>query len=688
MTESYPHQAARTRGFNLGLPRSFTIGTDGARVAFLRTADGGSTAASLWVLDVAEDRERVAFDPAASGGEDAITDEERDRRERAGERMTGVVTYATDPAVTVATFAVGQRLLLADLVAGTARELPTAAPAFDPRPDPTGRRVAYVEHGALHLIDLADDTDVELAAHPDPDVHWAVAEFIAAEEMGRLRGYWWAPDGEHLLVCRVDERALPVWHIADPIHPETPSRPVRYPKAGGVNADVTLHVLGVGGSRVDVTWDRDGFEYVATGGWDDFGPIVQVQSRDQRRVRVLAIDPVDGSTRVLDEDGDPVWVDLTPGAPARLDDGRLVTVRHLDDTNTLAIDGIAVTPPGLQVASVVDAGGSVVFTATEEPTEMHVWRLGDEGPERLTEAPGWHGAVASGGGMVLVTEGMDAAEPVATLFTRDGPGHVFTALAETPVLRATPSFVSLGSRELRTAILTPNGTEPTSPLPVLLDPYGGPHFGRVIRSQRALLESQWLADQGFVVLVTDGRGTPYRGVAWDQSVYGAFVDLSLEDQVDALHAAAERFDYLDLSRVAIRGWSYGGYLTLAALLRRPHVFHAGLSGAPVSDVRYYDTHYMERYLGTPQGNPDAYANADLIPDAPNLRGELLLIQGLADDNVYAVHALRMSQALMAAGRRHAMIPLSGITHRRVDPVAAEHMLQIEVEFLQRALGGD
>ena len=141
-----------------------------------------------------------------------------------------------------------------------------------------------------------------------------------------------------------------------------------------------------------------------------------------------------------------------------------------------------------------------------------------------------------------------------------------------------------------------------------------------------------------------------------------------------------------MGRVAMRGWSYGGYLTLGALLRRPDVFHAGIAGAPVSDMRLYDTHYTERYLGTPEEEPDAYANADLVPDAASLRGELMIIHGIADDNVYVAHSLRMSKALMEAGRRHSMIPLSGITHRPVDERAAENMLKIEVEFLQRALG--
>jgi dipeptidyl-peptidase 4 len=277
---------------------------------------------------------------------------------------------------------------------------------------------------------------------------------------------------------------------------------------------------------------------------------------------------------------------------------------------------------------------------------------------------------------------------VARLLRGDEVLHTFGRVAETPSIVGRPTHLSAGPKELREAMFTPGGQEPDRTLPVLLDPYGGPHFGRVVRAQRPLLESQWFADQGFAVLVIDGRGTPFRGVAWEQAVYRSFVDLALEDQVEGLLAAAERVPFLDLSSVAIRGWSYGGYLTLAALLRRPDIFRAGISGAPVTDMRLYDTHYTERYLGMPDADAGAYANADLIPDAAKLEGELLLFHGLADDNVYVAHSLRMSKALTEAGRRHSMIPLSGITHRPVDPAAAEAMLQIEVDFLRRALDID
>jgi dipeptidyl-peptidase-4 len=222
---------------------------------------------------------------------------------------------------------------------------------------------------------------------------------------------------------------------------------------------------------------------------------------------------------------------------------------------------------------------------------------------------------------------------------------------------------------------------------VLLDPYGGPHFGLVVNTQRMHLESQWLADQGFAVLVADGRGTPGRSVSWEHAVYRDFT-VTLEDQVDALLAAAERFSFLDLTRVGIRGWSFGGYLAAMAVLRRPDVFHAAVAGAPDADQSLYDTAYTERYLGLPQEEPEVYRRNSLLDDAPKLERPLLLIHGVADDNVYFAHTLQLSARLTAAGRPHAVIPLSGITHMASEESVAENLLLLQIAFLRQALGSD
>ncbi|HEY2237795.1 MAG TPA: prolyl oligopeptidase family serine peptidase, partial [Streptosporangiaceae bacterium] len=241
--------------------------------------------------------------------------------------------------------------------------------------------------------------------------------------------------------------------------------------------------------------------------------------------------------------------------------------------------------------------------------------------------------------------------------------------------------------------------EPGSgPLPVLLDPYGGPHAQRVLAGRGAFLTSQWFAEQGFAVVIADGRGTPGRGPAWDRAVYRNLADPVLEDQVDALHAAAEQFSDLDLSHVAIRGWSFGGYLSALAVLRRPDVFHAAIVGAPVTDQALYDTCYTERYLGLPQDEPEVYANCSPVKDVERLQHDadngadqrtprpMMVIHGLADDNVVVAHTLRFSSALLAAGYPHTVLPLTGVTHMTPQEVVAENLLLLQIDFLQEALG--
>jgi dipeptidyl-peptidase 4 len=692
--DSFPDQHARTQRFSLGRPRAFTISPDGSRVAFLRSFTGDDPVTGLWVLELPEARERLVFDPREGGGDDAdLPPEERARRERARERAEGVVSYSTDRAVTVAAFSVGGRLYLADLVKGGARRLPAVEPVFDPRLDPMGRRVGYVSGRTLHVTDV-DGEDRMLVGGDDADVSWGLAEFVAAEEMDRREGFWWAPDGSRIAVARVDEREVRVWHIFDAVDPEATPRSIRYPVAGTRNADVRLFVLDLDGRRTEVEWDRERFEYLARVVWSEGRPLtLLVQSRDQRVTHTLAVGD-GGETTLLREIRDEAWVELVPGSPAWTDDGRLVSTVDADDTRRLAVDGEPVTPAGLQVRRVVHVDGDVVFIASEDPIEEHVWRWRPDGAvERLTDARGVHDVVAEGEIAVITSATVDG-PPTATVRRNGDTIATIASNQEEPVVSPAPTLFLAGARELRSALLVPGGHEPDAALPVLLDPYGGPGFQRVLRVRDEFLESQWFADQGFAVLVVDGRGSPARGPRWERAVHGDLAAPVLEDQLDALAAAAEHEPRLDLGRVALRGWSFGGYLAALAVLRRPDVVHAGIAGAPVTDWRLYDTHYTERYLGHPDTDPDAYRRSSLVDGDGRLLGaapapadgtDLLLIHGLADDNVVAAHTVRLSAALLADGRRHRFVPLSGVTHVAGQEDVAERLLELQVAFLKGAL---
>ncbi|MFZ4178829.1 prolyl oligopeptidase family serine peptidase [Streptomyces griseoincarnatus] len=699
-TDSFPRRHARTLRFTLGAPRSFSVAPDGSRVVFLRSGSGTDRANALWVLDTDGGGERVAADPRAllGGASEQLSAEERARRERSREGGAGIVGYATDAAVELAAFALSGRLFTAELRAGTARELPTPGPVIDPRPSPDGRHVAYVARGALRVVSAEGADDRALTTPEAEEVTYGLAEFVAAEEMSRSRGFWWSPESDRLLVARVDDTPVRQWWISDPAHPDREPHRVRYPAAGTPNADVRLFVVDLEGTRTEVSWDRARYPYLARVHWSAAGaPLLLVQARDQRAQLILAVDPDTGATRMVHADEDPEWLELFPGVPCWSPSGQLVRIADEGGARRLAVGERPLTGPQLHIRAVLDVSDDDVLVsasagteaAAPEVGEVHVYRVNELGVERVSEEPGVHTAVRSGGATVLVSATLDRPGSRVRVL-RDGkqtatvPSH-----AEDPGLSPRVTLTQGGARRIPCAVLMPRDYAGDTPLPVLMDPYGGPHGQRVAAAHNPHLTSQWFADQGFAVVVADGRGTPGHSPAWEKSVKDDLAAVVLQDQVDALQALAGDFP-LDLDRVAIRGWSFGGYLAALAVLRRPDVFHAAVVGAPVTDLRLYDTHYQERYLGHPDEQPEVYRRNSLIDDAglvdaADQHRPMMIIHGLADDNVVVAHSLRLSSALLAAGRPHEVLPLSGVTHMTPQEEVAENLLRLQLGFLRRAL---
>ena len=682
--DTYPRQKARTRGFQLGRPRSFAIA--GGRVFFVRSSSGVDPVGSLWCIDTTSTtpKERRLVD--ASGLLVDAVDlpaAERARRERMREVTSGITAFSVNTTGTVVTFAVSGIPFVHDVRAGVTRELPAPGAVIDPRIDDEGTRIAFVHEGGVWTSALDAEAAVPLCVPEHADETWGLADFIAAEELERFRGHWWL--GGRLLVERVDNRPVAQRWISDPAQPELEPSAVRYPAAGTDNAHLELWLVDVDGQRRGITWDHEAFPYVASVHPHQDTAVITLLTRDQQTARIAQISS-DGALTVLADRTDGAWVDVMGGVPCRDDEGRLVEIVATDDTYRLQRAGVPLTPIGLQVRSLASSeGGALLYLASADPTCQALYRTDDSGTVALTEPGAFASAVVDGSISVIARSDAETPGTAFTVAWANGTLDVAN-LAETPLGEVRPTYATVGERSLRAVVLWPTGHIPGSTrLPVVASPYGGPHAQRVVRSAMAFATEQWIADQGYAVVVIDGRGTPGRGPAWERAIHDDVASAVLEDQVDGLQALGEQFPDLDLTRVGIRGWSFGGYLSALAVMDRPDVFHAAVAGAPVTDWALYDTAYTERYLGDPRTNPAAYERTSLIARADRLTRPLLLIHGLADDNVLAAHTLQLSSALLAAGRPHSVVPLSGVTHMTPQEVVAENLLRLEIDFFDSHL---
>lgn len=697
----YLDLAGRTRGFTSGSPRAVTVAADGTRVVFLRSAAADDPADALWVLDVATAAERLVADPAH-----LLDDGARPAPD------AGIVGYAADPDARIAAFGYADRLFRADLVTGEVVEVATEGVPTDPRPDPTGQRIAYVDRPAGGQATLRvvqpDGTDLLLAGELDPRarVSWGTAEYVAQRAFGRPRGYWWSPDGHCVLAARVDESRVHSWQLADPARPEQPPVSVRQPRAGGANARVSLHLLDLDGGWVDVHWDRETYPYLVNVVWLDGGPLITVLRRLQQHGLVLSVDPRTGETQVHAELADPRWVEPVAGTPRYLPDGRVLVGGELGhdgfDARCLFADGSLLTPPSLYVRRVVGPLGGrgggpgspdlVVEGSDGEPSEQHLFRvrtaLGSGGVQatRLTTAPGWHAAAVGGDVLVVGSRSLERSDTRWTVWRGDLAVASLGSSAAGPPHAPRPSLERVTDRRLPAGVVYPRDHVAGRRLPVLVDLAGGPGHQEVVAAREAWLLRQWWADAGFAVVAVDGRGTPGVAPSFEKVVHRRLADVLLTDQADALVALAAKHSDLDLERVAGHGTGIGGWLAALAVLRRPDLFRCAVARTPVTDWTLLDPAFAERYLGLPEGagGGEVYAHhnlAEAAAEAPRRPAEarpLLLSHALTDTDVPAVHTLRLSAALLAAGRPHAVLPLpAGHLERR--------LLGLELDFVRRHL---
>jgi len=704
-------QWAATRRFELGHPEAVRLTPDGRAVLFLRSGPR-SFVQDLYEVDTTTGKERVLLAAASilSGGEEKLTAEERARRERMRVRARGITSYQLSGDGNKVLVPLSGRVFLVSRAGGAVVELAVGAPSpLDPRFSPDGRHVAFVREGDLFVIDVPEGSETtsprRLTRGATDRITHGVAEFVAQEEMGRHAGYWWSPDSRTIAYQETDNTDVEVLHVADATHPERSPRSWPYPRPGKANARVRLGLVPVtGGKTTWVDWDRERYPYLATVRWSKNAPLtLLVQDRTQTEEALLRVS-VSGATETLLVEKDEAWLNLDQRMPLWLGDGSAflwTTERNgawrleLRDPRGALLR--AVTAPDFslrEVVSVSPEDRTVVVSGGDDPTQRHLFRVSlDEGgaePRKLTEEPGLHGAVFSRDHDLWVHAACTATAG-RRMHVRRADGSIVTLLqsvAEEPPFTPNVELTTVGeSPRFHAAIVRPRSFESEGRYPVVVAVYGGPRAQVVTHSRRRYLLHQWIADHGFIVVSLDGRGTPGRGRAWERAIKGDLIDLPLADQVAGLQALGQRHPEMDLGRVGIFGWSFGGYFSAMAVMRRPDVFHVGVAGAPVADWRDYDTHYTERYMGLPDENRRGYQRGSVLTWARELSRPLLIVHGTVDDNVYFTHSLKMSDALFRAGKAHQFLPLSGFTHMVPDPLVTERLYARIVEFLGTHLRG-
>ena len=667
---------------------------------------------SLYEFNTATGKTRQLLTPEQllKGAEEHLTPEEKARRERQRISVGGFTDFQLSGD--------GKHLLVAlsgklyQMERKTGKIEPFFAgdgPVVDPKFSPVGNYIACVRG---HDVDITGGAAGELAVTTggtEKKSH-GLAEFVAQEEMGRFTGYWWSPDAKSIAFEEADAAGVELWHVADPIHPDQPAHPVFYPRPGKANVKVRLGIVSVspvfavapaGGQTLWVEWDHKTYPYLADVKWDKKGPLtIVVQNRTQTELLLLKMDRATGKTTPLLTEKDSAWVNLRHDGPRWLDDGSFLwpsegqkgpQLEHRDKDGALRE---VLVPAGMGFQALVDVdakAGMVYYRASRNPTESILYRrsLQDGKATRLDKEPGVHSAVFSKDHSLYVetstsTKGM----PKTTVHKADG-----TVIGELPSVAEEPPF-ALNTETLKVGddpgfyayIVRPHDFDKTKHYPVIDHVYGGPTHLQVQDAMGGRLIDQWLADQGFIVAAVDNRGTPGRGRDWEKAVSKHFGSVPLEDQIAGLKALGKRYPEMDMDRVGVYGWSFGGYLSALAVLKAPDMFKAAVAGAPVVDWLDYDTHYTERYLGLPDADAAAYKEASLLTYAAELKRPLLLVHGTADDNVYFRHTLKLTNALFRAGKDFDLLPLAGMTHMTPDPVVMERLYARIAEQFHKALG--
>jgi dipeptidyl-peptidase-4 len=696
-------------------PRALRFSPDGSRVTFLRPKAEDRSVLDLWAVDVEGGEPYRLVDARVLVAEErALSEAEQAFRERARISESGVVQYDWDASGEAVLVPLDGDIFYVDVESGEARRLmETEAFETDARVSPQGGYVSFIRDQNFWLHRLDNNRDVQVTAEGGGTISWGVAEFVAQEEMRRYTGYWWSPDDARVALTRVDESPVEIVERLEIDGTGLTSVEQRYPLAGTDNARVSLHVFDLQSGRirsVDLGADTD--IYIARVDWSRDGSTlyVQRQNRAQTRLDLLAVDPRTGrADLVLSETAD-TWVNLTNDFTPLEDGGFLWTsertgFRHI---YRYGADGEAVQITSGEwvvdeIAGVDEASGVVWFEGwTQTPLERHLYRTrlyGAQAPERLTPPGGWCSAnVGSGGTGFIATCSNPDTPPQTALYGPDGERRVWieeNALDEThpyaPYLpgHLTPEFGTLtaadGETTLHYSILKDDQCTAETPCPAIVEVYGGPLVQTVRRSWTSGRD-QAFARAGYVVFRLDNRGSWNRGHAFEAALHRRMGGVEVEDQLAGLDFLKAQ-PFVDSARIGLRGWSYGGYMTLMTTLTAPGAFASGIAGAPVTDWAKYDTHYTERYMGAPQDNPDGYAQGAPVNLAENYETPLFIIHGMSDDNVTFDNTTAMVLALQQAGKQFDLMTYPGQRHGVRPQDLRTHLEYAMAEFFEETLDG-
>ena len=721
--------------------RSPRISPDGRLIAYLKGKDSNKDQLDLWAYDIARHEHRLLVDSAVlQPHERALSAEEEQRRERQRtSSLSGIVEYEFSPDSRYLLVPLGGDLYVYDLNSApekAVRRLTNGGKGYetDAHFSPRGSYVSFIRNQNLVVYDLATSTERQLTLDGGGLVSYGTAEFIAQEEMDRSTGYWWSPDEKRVAYTRVDESPVAEVDRFEIYADNVKVIKQRYPAAGAKNATVQLYVASLGdatkstpAAQVDLGKNSD--IYLPRVNWfpNSANLAVQRQSRDQRTLTLLEADATTGATTEVVTEHSDTWVPLHDELTF-LDHGKQFIwassrtgFKHLYlyDLSGKLIRSL--TSGEWEVVGDSDArairgidehSGLVYFMANaESPLERHLYSVSLKDarptPHRITSDSGWHEVTMSKDTKVFLdTFSTPDHPPSLTLRAADGkalavlipndvtPDHPYAPYLAEHLPTEFGTLKASDGQTLYYQIVKPKELVPGKRYPVVVDVYGGPGVQRVRKAWGGYPRSnegffrEYLAQHGYIVFTLDNRGTAARGVRFNSAIYHHMGSPEVQDQVAGV-SFLKTLPYVDSKRVAIFGWSYGGYMALMCLLQAPDVFAAGIAGAPVTDWRLYDTHYTERYMGTPQENPAGYTASSVMTYASQLRGALLIMHGMADDNVLFTHSTTLFKKLQDLDKQFDIMTYPGSKHGLLRFAATgPHGYATIKRFLDTQLGGD